>query len=145
MRRPLTGDAHRPRLIHLRGHHQWRGLIPHLDELGIEVAVRDELPQVVEAYEEALRELQRTSSTRRTKPTADQAEVVEKFPAIAKWVQDYGWIEIGQQELFGFVARALHEGGTQVEINEFMNLAEAMAELEEGLVQWFKDEGVELE
>lgn len=87
-------------------------------------------------------ERQRASSKREAKPTAQQAKVDETFPAIAKWVRDHGWIEIGQQELFGFVARALHEGGTQVEINEFMTLAEAMAELEHGLVRWFEKERV---
>ena len=50
MRRPLTGKAHRPRRIHVRGHHQWRELFPHLAELGIEIAVQKELPQVQEAY-----------------------------------------------------------------------------------------------
>ena len=50
MRRPQTGTAHRPRRIHVRGHHQWRELFPHLAELGIEVAVQKELPQVQEAY-----------------------------------------------------------------------------------------------
>src|SRR4051794_38553113 len=50
MRRPLAGMAHRPRVIHVRGHPQWRELFPHLAELGVEVAVRQELPKVEEAY-----------------------------------------------------------------------------------------------
>src|SRR5262249_6513439 len=45
MRRPLTGKAHRPRRIHVRGHPQWRELFPHLAELGIKVAVHRELPK----------------------------------------------------------------------------------------------------
>src|SRR3954447_12739890 len=32
MRRPSDGVARRPKLIRLRGHHQWRELFPHLDE-----------------------------------------------------------------------------------------------------------------
>src|SRR5262249_21121511 len=36
MRRPLTGKAHRPRRIHVRGHAQWKELFPHLEEIGIE-------------------------------------------------------------------------------------------------------------
>ena len=43
MRRPLAGKAHRPQRIHVRGHPQWRELFPHLDELGIKVAVHREL------------------------------------------------------------------------------------------------------
>ena len=31
MRRPLTGKAHRPRRLHVRGHPQWRELFPHLN------------------------------------------------------------------------------------------------------------------
>jgi len=39
MRRPLTGKAHRPRRLHVRGHPQWRELFPHLEELGVKVTV----------------------------------------------------------------------------------------------------------
>ena len=45
MQRPLTGNAHRPKLIRLRGHHQWRELFPVLEELGIEVSVERKLPR----------------------------------------------------------------------------------------------------
>src|SRR4051812_46671448 len=44
MRRPLDGNAYRPRLIRLRGHHQWRELFPVLKELGVEVSVERDLP-----------------------------------------------------------------------------------------------------
>jgi hypothetical protein len=51
MRRPLTGKAHRPRRIHIRGHPRWKELFPHLDELGIKVAVHRELPKVQPAFQ----------------------------------------------------------------------------------------------
>ena len=51
MRRPLTGKAHRPRRIHVRGHPQWRELFPHLGKFGIKVAVHRELPKVQGAYQ----------------------------------------------------------------------------------------------
>ena len=38
MRRPLDGNARRPKLVRLSGHHQWRGLFPHLDDIGVGVA-----------------------------------------------------------------------------------------------------------
>jgi len=37
MRRPLAGESHQLQRIHVREHPQWRELIPHLDEIGIEV------------------------------------------------------------------------------------------------------------
>src|SRR5262249_20073257 len=55
MRRPLAGKARRPRRLHVRGHSQWKELFPHLEELGIEVAVHQELPRVQEAYQGHLR------------------------------------------------------------------------------------------
>ena len=90
MRRPLTGKAHRPRRIHVRGHHQWRELFPHLAELGIEVAVQKELPQVQEAYEAHLRQLREAHRRGMVKPTADQQAVEKLFPTIAQWVRGYG-------------------------------------------------------
>jgi hypothetical protein len=51
MRDPLTEVAPRPRRIHVRGHPQWRELFPHLEELGIKVAVHRELPKVQRAYQ----------------------------------------------------------------------------------------------
>jgi hypothetical protein len=74
-------------------------------------------------------------------PKAEQVEAGAMFPAIDRWVKEYGWIEIGVQELFGFVARALHEGGTQVEDDRPGTLAEALAALEAGLARWFEEQG----
>jgi hypothetical protein len=56
MRRPLAGKAHRPRHIHVRGHPQWKELFPHLEELGIRVAVHRELPKVRRAYQGYLKQ-----------------------------------------------------------------------------------------
>jgi hypothetical protein len=130
MRRPLDGDARRPKLVRLRGHHQWRELFPVLKELGVEVSVERKLPEIEEAYRDHLGQLRDEQRVGMIKPSPTQAKVETMFPAIAKWVQTYGWIEVGQQELFGFVARALHEGGTQVEDERADTLAEAMAALE---------------
>ncbi|HEY1603568.1 MAG TPA: hypothetical protein VGG64_28465 [Pirellulales bacterium] len=71
------------------------------------------------------------------------ASVERDFPAIAKWVQGYGHIEIGDQDGFGFIVRALDYGGMVFEDGKPSTLAEAMASLEKGLAQWFKDEGIE--
>jgi len=45
MSRPLTGgDRQRPGIIHLRDRPQWQELLPHLQQLGIEVILADDLP-----------------------------------------------------------------------------------------------------
>jgi hypothetical protein len=145
MRRPFTEGAHRPRRIHVRGHHQWRELFPHLNELGIDVAVQRELPKVEEAYHAHLRHLKEVHSRGKVKPTAEQAKVAEMFPAIARYVERHGYVEIGEQEMFGFVVRAIGDGGTAYEDDKPSNLAEAMAALEKGLAKWFEEQGMEAE
>jgi len=82
MRRPLTERAHRPKRIHVRGHPQWRELFPHLDELGIKVSVRQELPKVKEAYEDHLRQMREARRAKMVRPTAEQAAVEKLFPPL---------------------------------------------------------------
>lgn len=144
MQRPFVESSHRPRRIHLGDNPQWQELFPHLKEIGIEVAIRSKLPKVIEAYREYLQEVSEFPSAGKVKPSG-QAQSVEKlFPAIAQWVQD-GYIEIGDQEDFGFVVRALDYGGLVFEDNKPRSLAEALAALEKGLRKWFKAEGIEVE
>jgi hypothetical protein len=145
MRRPLDENARRPKLVRLRGHPQWRELFSALKELGVEVSVERELPVIEEAYRDYLRRFRDEHRVGMVKPSAKQAKIEAMFPAIDRWVRDYGWIEIGVQEMFGFVARALHEGGVQVEDDRPDTFAEALAALEVGLTRWFEEEGVELD
>jgi hypothetical protein len=144
MKRPLTEGAHRPTRLHLRGYRQWRELFPHLEALGIEVSVRQELPKVKEAYEGHLRRMRESQRAKMVKPTAEQVAVEQLFPAIAQWVRGYGHIEIGDQEMCGFVARALDYGGLVFEDDTPGTLAEAMAALEKGLAGYFEREGIDL-
>ena len=59
MRRPLTGSARRPGRIHFRGNPRWDELFPHLKELGIEVTIHDELPELEEVCLDFLRQMRR--------------------------------------------------------------------------------------
>jgi len=79
------------------------------------------------------------------KPTNQQAKVETMFPAIARYVRGYGYVEIGDQESFGVVVRALGYGGLDFEDDTPETLAEAMAVLEAGLSKWFEKQGVELD
>ncbi len=145
MRRPLAGKAHRPRRLHFRGHPQWRELFPHLEELGIKVAVHRELPKVQRAFEGYLRRQREIHRRGMVKPTAEQQGVEILFPAVARWVQGYGHVEIGDQETFGFVVRALDYGGLAFEDDRSDTLAEALAALEKGLRKWFEEQGEDLQ
>jgi hypothetical protein len=78
------------------------------------------------------------------KPTDEQSQVENLFPAIAQWVRD-GHIEIGDQEGFGFVAMALDYGGIVYEDDRPRTLAEALAALEKGLTKWFQEQGIKVE
>jgi hypothetical protein len=75
----------------------------------------------------------------------EQQSVEMLFPAIAQWVRGYGHIEIGDQEMFGFVARALYYGNLAFEDDKPDTLAEAMAVLEKGLRKWFDEQGIDLD
>jgi hypothetical protein len=45
MRRPLIGTAHRPSRIVVRDDPTWREILPHLEELKIEVILQDKPPE----------------------------------------------------------------------------------------------------
>jgi hypothetical protein len=145
MRRPLEGKDRRPRLVRLRGHHQWRELFPVLKELGVEVSVERELPGIEKAYSAHLRRVRDEHRVGMVKPSAEQAKVETMFPAIARYVNGYGYIEIGDQEGFGFVVRAMGYGGLAFEDDRPDTLAEAMTVLEAGLARWFEEQGVDLD
>jgi len=52
--------------------------------------------------------------------------------------------EIGDQDGFGFIARALDYGGLAFEDDKCTTLADALAALERGLRKWFKNQGIEV-
>ena len=144
MKRPLVEGHLRPRRIHLRGNAKWKPLFPALKELGIEVVIKTELPKVEEAFGEYLAQVKGANSIRTVQATPDQAKVEKLFPAIAKWVRGYGHIEIGDQEGFGFIVRAIDYGGQVFEDDSPGTLAEAMSTLEAALSRWFEEPGFDL-
>jgi len=70
-------------------------------------------------------------------------KVENLFPTIVKWVNGFGHIEIGDQEGFGFIVRAIDYGGVIFEDEKPSTLAEAMAALEKGLAEYFEREAIE--
>jgi hypothetical protein len=57
MRRPFVEGAHRPRSIRLHAMPEWNELIPHLEELGIEVVTQKSLPKCEEEITIFIREV----------------------------------------------------------------------------------------
>jgi hypothetical protein len=57
----------------------------------------------------------------------------------------YGYVEIGDRAIFGFVAAALGFIGLDFEEDKAVTLAKAMAVLEAGLSKWFEEQGIELD
>ena len=145
VRRPLTGPARRPEHIRFRGNPRWVELFRHLNELGIATSVHEELPKVEEVYEDFLRQMRKASPGPIIMVSPGRGHVAEQFPAVARWVKGYGHIEIGDQEGFGFVVRALDYGGLVFEDDKPETLAEALAALEKGLTAYFEQEGIEVE
>jgi hypothetical protein len=65
---------------------------------------------------------------------------------VTQWVNGgYGHIEIGDQDGFGFIARALNYGGLIFEDEQPTTLAESLASLEKALGGWFKKQGIKVE
>jgi hypothetical protein len=75
IQRPLTEGAHRPRRILVRKNPHWKELFRHLKEIGVEVALQDDLPTIKRVFERCLQDMQEGRSARKIKPTAGQAVV----------------------------------------------------------------------
>lgn len=138
MRRPALGDAGRPRLVRLPDNPVWDELLPHLRELGIEIETGKRLKAYQTAHREFRLELQKGPPSK----GAASDKIEQAFPTVAQWVQGCGWIEIGDQEGFGFTVRALDIGGMVFEDTQCQSLAEAMASLESGLAAAMKELGM---
>ena len=67
--------------------------------------------------------------------------VDEVYPHLARWVDAYGWVEIGHDEGSRSFVRALDEGGTVWEGEaSYPTLAAALAAVDAGIGQWLHDE-----
>ena len=143
MRRPFDEHARRPKTIHLKPNRRWLELFQSLEGLGIAVVTEKKLPKIDQTFPKLLAELRQFQRAKMIRPQPEQAKVEGLFPSIARYVRGYGFIEIGDQEGFGFVARAIGYGGIDFEDDSPETLAEAMAVLEEGLARWFQEQGIE--
>ncbi len=135
---PLAGDAHRPRRIHARYYTPWDDVYPHLKEIGIKVSAHREFPWIYLFFHERLRQMREMRSPGKVEPTVEQAKVAEMFPALSRFVQDCGFIEIGDLDGCGFIVTAEDYEGVRVfEDDNLSTLVEALAALEKELSMWF--------
>ena len=63
------------------------------------------------------------------------------YPTIARWVQEYGWIEMGNDDMSRSFVRVLDEGGLVWEGQEdYATLDDALRNLEAGLAAWMREQ-----
>ena len=143
IQRPIIGGSrHRPSTILLRDDPQWEELLPHLRELNIEVVKIDTLPAWKDVAQDGGLDHARRLRSRNPPSITQDTLLAAMYPTVAIWVRRGGWIEIGQQEQFGFVVRALDERGLVFENTEARTLDEGMTALERGIAEQSDDEGV---
>ena len=62
------------------------------------------------------------------------------FPGLAQWVDDWGWIEIGRDEVTDSLVRVMDEGGLVWENpGELKSLEKAMQVANEFVRKWIKE------
>jgi hypothetical protein len=103
------------------------GTSSHLEQIGIRVISAPRLAKWDRAFKDFCRTVLRSDSK------AKLPVVEELYPAVTQFVRGGGWIEIGDQQGVGFVARALVDGGLVFEEMTPRSLGEALATLEQGL------------
>jgi hypothetical protein len=63
------------------------------------------------------------------------------YPTIARWVTEYEWIEIGQDDMSQSFVKALDEGGLVWEGQEdYATLDDALQDLEAGFTAWMREQ-----
>lgn len=64
----------------------------------------------------------------------------QKYPALTRWVDEYGWIEMGQLDGPAPFIWALNEGGVIWEGEDsYRTLDEAFRDAEKGIAAWLKE------
>lgn len=67
----------------------------------------------------------------------------ERYPTVARWAETQGWIEFGLIDGMSAFVQALDMGGLCWEGRaEYPSIDAAMADLEQGLAAWVREEGI---
>lgn len=66
--------------------------------------------------------------------------MAELYPHLARWVEESGWVEIGQDGESSSFVRALNEGGLVWEGQEdYPTLEAALKALDTGIAHWLEE------
>jgi hypothetical protein len=77
MERPMSGPVHRPRRLYLRARPEWADLLPHLNQIGIQVLSQDELPRWDRAFGDLLAQVEQARAAHgAARPGGESAEAV---------------------------------------------------------------------
>jgi hypothetical protein len=80
--------------------------------------------------------------TRRSEPHRRRRLPVEQaYPRVARWVQGYGWIELGHDDMGRSFVRALDDGGVVWEgAASYAYIDDALQALDAALAAWLRDQ-----
>lgn len=66
----------------------------------------------------------------------------EQYPHVARWCNQYGWIEVGYEWQDKLFARAMHEGGLAWgSEGPYTTINDAMRALDEGIRDYMRENG----
>lgn len=85
-----------------------------------------------------------SSSTpmKKSTPSLHKISLEETYPAIAEWIDRYGWIELGQDDYSESMVRVLDPGGLVWESKKkYRNLDELFEALEKEIVKQINEIG----
>lgn len=69
--------------------------------------------------------------------------IEEKYPIIHRFVEEIGWIEIGQHEMISAFVRAYDLGGTVYEGKDsYPSMEAALQDLEAGIKAYLEEHGI---
>jgi hypothetical protein len=67
----------------------------------------------------------------------------QRYPTIHRFVEEMGWIEIGQDSMITSFVRAYDEGGTVYEgKSSYPSMDKALADLEAGIQAYLDENGI---
>jgi hypothetical protein len=79
----------------------------------------------------------KTTTTRKSAPQTIRLD--ERFPHLARWVAEFGWVEIGQDDYNQSFLRALDSGGMVWEgKRDYASLDHALRALDRALGKWME-------